>query len=306
MSFDQSPFAKSLYLSGTPKKPGSNDSNNEQSPSTPFSSTSSPKRTPIRQITGSRDSQSPKTPQSGVGSASKFSTPNAFKPSTPSQIPTGSWEHPSLKDIRKRTVNKELMIHKLLINGGILIALYLFSRGNNTAQLNNWFGFITHKYPQILTYSRYLYIGIQLLCFYNVLVSVSSLFEPKEKYDDLPITPNQRKLLGLPESPNSAKSSPSPPKYLKSSPQARVSPRPSPLSKSSSSPLSKSGQPITSSPNTPTNYSNNNNQQSVDKSNILNSSDSPNSTTGSTFTPTGRYLYMTDSPNRRTSFRKFQ
>lgn len=291
MSFENSPFAKSLYISGTPKKGGEKQAGGSGSPSG-SSQFVTPKRT-----TPSKGS--PSTPQS----ASKFSTPpNAYKPSTPSEVPTGSWEHPSLKDIRRRTVNKELVLRHVLINIAILVFIYLLSRLGKRGPLHFYIGWIESQGSILSAVVKYGHIGLQLLCFYNVVVGLSQLFQPPEKFDDLPITPSQRKLLGLPDSPNSAKSSPSPPRYLKSSPQARLSPRPSPLSKSSSSPLSKS----TAIFNTPSKSgsNSNNNTPSKQTTNAL-ASDSPNSSTGAApFTPTGRYLYMTDSPNRRSNLRR--
>lgn len=288
MSFENSPFAKSLYISGTPKKGGEKQVTGSPSNSSQFVT---PKRT-----TPSKGSSS--TPQS----ASKFSTPpNAYKPSTPSEVPTGSWEHPSLKDIRRRTVNKELVLRKVLVNIAVLISIYLLSRLGKSGPLNLYVDWIKSQGPVLSAVMTYGHIGLQLLCFFNVVMGVSQLFQPPEKFDDLPITPSQRKLLGLPDSPNSAKSSPSPPRYLKSSPQARVSPRPSPLSKSSSSPLSKSSAIF----NTPSKSGNNSNNNTPSKqtTNAL-ANDSPNSSSGTPFTPTGRYLYMTDSPNRRSSLRR--
>ncbi|KAA8897537.1 hypothetical protein TRICI_006717 [Trichomonascus ciferrii] len=283
MSFENSPFAKSLYISGTPKKSGG-----EKPVGGSPSQFVTPKRT-----TPSKDSPS---------SAGKFSTPpNAYKPTTPSEVPTGSWEHPSLKDIRRRTVNKELVLRKVLVNLGVLLSIYLLGRLARRTPLSLYLDWVRGQGPVLSAIATYGHLGLQLLCFFNVVVGLSQIFQPPEKFDDLPITPSQRKLLGLPESPNSARSSPSPPRYLKSSPQARVSPRPSPLSKTSSSPLSKS----TATFGTPSKNGNNSNTNtpSSKQTNTL-ANDSPNSASGTPFTPTGRYLYMTDSPNRRSSLRR--
>jgi nucleoporin POM34 len=291
MSFENSPFAKSLYISGTPKKGGEKQVTGSPSGGSQF-------------VTPKRTTTTTPSTKGSPQSASKFSTPpNAYRPSTPSEVPTGSWEHPSLKDIRRRTVNKELVLRKVLVNIAVLISIYLLGRlakRGGGGSLSVYVDWIKSQGPILSTVMTYGHVGLQLLCFFNVVVGLSQIFQPPERFDDLPITPSQRKLLGLPDSPNSAKSSPSPPRYLKSSPQARVSPRPSPLSKSSSSPLSKGSAVF----NTPSKSANNSNTNTPSKQTNGLSNNSPNSATATPFTPTGRYLYMTDSPNRRSSLRR--
>jgi nucleoporin POM34 len=289
MSFESSPFAKSLYLSGTPKK-GSNSQ-----PSTP---TNQPLR---RLISGTRSGSSPDSlPATPI-------IPNAYKPSiTPNSVPTGYWEHPSLKEIRKRTVNKELVLRQVFINAILLAGLYMCKE---RIKKWTWIADLIESYPQVLYYTSYLLTGFQLLLVYNILAGIKSLIEPQEKFDDLPITPHQRKLLGLPDSPTSSKSTPSPPKYLKSSPHARTSPRPSsPLSHSptATTPISKlnsststilKGSPSTPSPvaynlvKRPTGATVTNVSSSATNS-------SPKSSQKPSFTPSGRFMYMTDSPKR--------
>ncbi|CAN6645293.1 hypothetical protein TRVA0_021S00430 [Trichomonascus vanleenenianus] len=248
MSFENSPFSKSLYLSGTPKK-----QRQAMAPSTPMG------KPETAQTPSSRPLAAPATPQSqirspgGPESAQKY-TPNASKPSTPSKMPTGHWEHPAMKDVMKRTVNKELVLRKSLINAGLLVASYFGDR-----IVRKWTQsspiYIATEFPEVATAWWYLWTALQVLFAYNILIGVYQLLRPQESFDDLAFTPSQRKLLGLPESPKtvSPADTASPPRYLKSSPHTRISPRPSPLSKSTTAGLT--GSPLSKFVNSPSKFS---------------------------------------------------
>lgn len=97
-------------------------------------------------------------------------------------------------------------------------------------------------------YSTYAYHAIQILFMYNVVVALLPLFRATDDISDIPLTPAQRKLLGLP--PSSAPPTPgsnyiTPPRYHRT-------PTPlsgSPVSKAnySNSPLSGKGSPTSGS-----------------------------------------------------------
>jgi nucleoporin POM34 len=97
-------------------------------------------------------------------------------------------------------------------------------------------------------YATYTYHLVQILLVYNIIVALFPLFRPLDDISDIPLTPAQRKLLGLP--PSSAPPTPgsqyiTPPRYKRT---------PTPLSGSagskggySSPPLSGKGSPTSGS-----------------------------------------------------------
>uniref|UniRef100_A0A060T1Z7 ARAD1C28028p n=1 Tax=Blastobotrys adeninivorans TaxID=409370 RepID=A0A060T1Z7_BLAAD len=344
MPFDKSPFAKALYESGTPKKqkavapnsPHTPLTNGSNSQSIKTASWSSP-RTPTQKITGA-----PSTPGSadaGLRSSlspgpsslrpSSPSLPNAYKPTGSKEAPTGSWEHPSLRDIRRRTVNKELALRKAIINGSIIVAMYILS--HLVPRNNSIVKSLIDDLSSVVSKLKLVWTAVMLICAVNVVLSLFKVIQPPERFDDLPLTPSQRKLLGLPQSPHaSPTAAPSPPKYAKSSPQARVSPRPSPLSKSSSfssSPLRPVGSPRIGSPrldsaraqqtqqaqqaqDTPTKLpklpiapssvnGTNNSSPNATLQSVASQASGGNSS--STYSPSGRFMYLAESPNNRRS-----
>jgi nucleoporin POM34 len=248
MSFEKSPFAKTLYASGSRKRVGiSLDNTGLTTPSptgSQFGELPSPASPPISSYTEdivqnsfyknmynvSRSKSIPSTPVTPI--------PNTFRKSSPGSVPTGSWEHPSLQEIRGRIISKELVLKKVVTNVFLLAVSVVLS---NIASRLPFCPAIKETYPKGGSYTSYALYLFYLLCLYNIGSGFSVLVKPQEKFEDLPITPSQRKLLGLPQSPKSAKTSPTPPKYVKSSPQARVSPRASPLSRrlSTSSPFAR-------------------------------------------------------------------
>jgi nucleoporin POM34 len=105
-------------------------------------------------------------------------------------------------------------------------------------------------------YAKYSYHGLQLIFTYNTIVAVSPLFRKKDDLSDIPLTPGQRKLLGLPQNskpPTPGSQYSTPPRYAKTptplsgSPGSRRSYSNSPLSASGSttgSPFSPSASPL--------------------------------------------------------------
>jgi nucleoporin POM34 len=108
-----------------------------------------------------------------------------------------------------------------------------------------------HEGMALDPYATYTYHGLQLLFIYNTIVAFLPLLRKKDDLSDIPLTPGQRKLLGL--APSSKPPTPgshyaTPPRYAKA---------PTPLSGSPgsrgsypNSPLSASGS-ITGSPYSP-------------------------------------------------------
>lgn len=204
---------------------------NTSSWSTPGRSTASPPQTPVSKITGTAE-QGPSASSPSLSAAAALmaaggslpSTPNASKPPKPSSVPTGSWEHPSLAAIRSRTINKEQVLRTVFTN---IIGLVIFNVILNSASAASIIPeSITTELAKFSHITFYLVTALQCLFAFNITWNAYKLVKPQDTFEDLPLTPSQRKLMGLPDSPNAkVPANPaSPPRYVKSSAQTRYSP----------------------------------------------------------------------------------
>lgn len=99
---------------------------------------------------------------------------------------------------------------------------------------------LLHASASLQPYSTYLYVILRIILVYNIVVAVLPLVRRKDDLSDIPLTPAQRKLLGL--TPSATPPTPgsqyiTPPRYARS-------PTPhsgSPSSSYSNSPLSGRG-----------------------------------------------------------------
>jgi nucleoporin POM34 len=92
-------------------------------------------------------------------------------------------------------------------------------------------------------FSSYIYLAARVILIYNILVALLPLIRPKDNLDDIPLTPAQRKLLGLPASdapPTPGSQYVTPPRYART-PTSKSG---SPSSPFSNTPLSGKGSPI--------------------------------------------------------------
>lgn len=232
------------------------------------------------------------------------------------EVPTGYWEHPSLKYIRP--INKYVVTQRFLINLCTLLATQLLKE--YILRALNWVSGENKRVDQV---AQWAITGFLILTSFNIFVAFIQMIRPEDKYEDLPLTPSQRALLGLPESPSSAgKVSPTPPKYHKSSPGSvstlgNVKPnKPSPLSKIQSgpqpiqriigtSPGSSPWKSVNDTSNTssfsissPTYKYSKNAVQKIEPADTT--SALPVGTHSSSFSPSSKYLYRaTESPKRR-------
>ncbi|KTW29779.1 hypothetical protein T552_00984 [Pneumocystis carinii B80] len=145
--------------------------------------------------------------------------------------PIGFWRHPSLdiifKRVRKVGVNEET-IKRLIAN---VLAIIIIQWGKNYLNKKKFIEIYLKEYNSLKVYFKYLNIFIQVVLLYNVIEATLRLVRPKDTFLDLSLTPIQRKLFGL--DPHvfpsfSSNNTITPPRYVKSSPQTRQSPRPSP------------------------------------------------------------------------------
>ncbi|KAJ0388046.1 hypothetical protein COL922a_001029 [Colletotrichum nupharicola] len=99
----------------------------------------------------------------------------------------GTWRHPRLNEITRRrnaTTFSEKNVRKIAYN----IAFLLDNRIN----------------PSLRSYLGWAYYAIQLFPLVNIGMAMLPLFRPADDLADIPLTPAQRKLLGLPPSATAA------------------------------------------------------------------------------------------------------
>ncbi|KAK9451531.1 nuclear pore complex component-domain-containing protein [Limtongia smithiae] len=293
--YSQSPF-KSLYTPSPPR------TSSPLSPQTVKSANNISAR--------SRMQNNPSTPVATARSAvANVELPTASLVATPKEMPTGKWRHPAFDDINSRvdaTEFTQTTSRKMALNLLAWITYLVF-----VAAMRSW-PWMQELMAENEKFSRrmtYIGIALQLLFVWNIADGLIRLIKPRDKLADVPLTPSQRKLMGLDEYVKT--SSPSqpltPPKYVKSYPSSRESPRSSPL-------LKKSLHNLSSSPQTPQNGRGGPAQvtptrqlakqkepqtqpQPKQSPSTLPLSGTPGATG---FTPGGRYMYnLTDSPGRK-------
>lgn len=169
-------------------------------------------------------------------------------PTTPVVESPGTWRHPRLLEISKRQEactfgekNVKRIITNLLFIGVLVILHSLVKKALPSRR----------SAPQVWIYYGYLCYLVLAIPLYNIASNLSPLVRAKDDLSDIPLTPGQRKLLGLP--PSSAPPTPgsvysTPPRYKRtpsgSGPSARrqsfsASPKPahSPSTQGSPTPV---------------------------------------------------------------------
>lgn len=154
---------------------------------------------------------------------------------------SGTWRHPQFDEIARRqnaTTFSERNLKQAMYNMTGVVVLWVVARF-----LWNNFPSFFHEGMAFDPYATYTYHGLQLLFTYNTIIAFLPLFRKKDNLSDIPLTPGQRKLLGL--APSSKPPTPgsqyaTPPRYTKvptplsGSPASRGSYPTSPLSTSGS------------------------------------------------------------------------
>ncbi|KAK1538440.1 nuclear pore complex component [Colletotrichum paranaense] len=205
---------------------------------------------------------------SSSASRAAISTPVKSTPQKPTPIvdSPGTWRHPRLNEITRRrnaTTFSEKNVRRIALNVGFLLSLWLsqiFSRSYVPAQ---WFS------SSLRSYLGWAYYLVQLIPLVNIGMAMLPLLRSADDLSDIPLTPAQRQLLGLP--PSSAAATPdavysTPPRYsrtpsLAGSPASNRSFSGSPLSGRGSPALGSSfngnGQSYSPSPlhNSPSKFS---------------------------------------------------
>ncbi|OLN84922.1 Nucleoporin POM34 [Colletotrichum chlorophyti] len=210
------------------------------------------------------------------------STPVKSTPQKPTAIvdSPGTWRHPRLNEITRRrnaTTFSEKNVRRIALNVAFILGLWLsqlLSKSYIPAQwcvsrrqLSATHLTINRLSESLRSYLGWAYYLIQLIPLANIALAVLPLLRPADDLADIPLTPAQRKLLGLP--PSSAAATPdatysTPPRYsrtpsLAGSPASNRSYSGSPLSGRGSPALGASlnGQSYSPSPlnNSPSKFS---------------------------------------------------
>ncbi|KAK3378524.1 nuclear pore complex component-domain-containing protein [Podospora didyma] len=125
----------------------------------------------------------------------------------------GNWRHPKLTEITRRqskTVFSEKNVNQIVYNAGAL-ALLVASRSAIVPHVPAWIAT-----PEVTLYGGWFYIALLVIPLFNIAFALLPLFRSADDVSDIPLTPAQRQLLGLPPSskpttPNSVYSTP--PRY---------------------------------------------------------------------------------------------
>ncbi|KAI0403176.1 nuclear pore complex component-domain-containing protein [Xylaria palmicola] len=136
-------------------------------------------------------------------------------PATPTSESPGTWRHPRIQEITKRqraSAFSEKNIRHIFINLAFLVTLLIlhsFVKKGLPAK---------RSAPHARKYFEYTYYTLLAVPLLNIALNLWPLLRAKDDFSDIPLTPGQRKLLGLPPSstpptPGSAYSTP--PRYMR-------------------------------------------------------------------------------------------
>ncbi|RKF55990.1 Nucleoporin POM34 [Erysiphe neolycopersici] len=146
----------------------------------------------------------------------------SLQPTTPlsriisSSPQAGTWQHPRLDEIVSRQNASSFdkrNIKSILYNSGGIFAVIFTAR-----QVAKVFPSLLHESIPFKQYTRLLYYFVLAILVYNIIIAFLPLFRQLDDLADIPLTPAQRKLLGL--SPLSVAPTPgskfnTPPKYAR-------------------------------------------------------------------------------------------
>ena len=139
--------------------------------------------------------------------AAQTQTPNSLAASQ-TQIDTpGTWRHPRLDEITRRqraahfsTTNVRTIIFNILFLFATLITPPSYIRFFYDL-LSATLASIP---PSSIQWQDYGLTGLRLLCIANIVLALSPLYSQPDEMSDIPLTPSQRKLLGLNPTPASS------------------------------------------------------------------------------------------------------
>ncbi|KAJ1971694.1 hypothetical protein H4R34_005654, partial [Dimargaris verticillata] len=147
---------------------------------------------------------------------SDVASPRPGAPHSPEPAQQGRWVHPDfyrLSHLRQKQGVTATTFKRLQVNAGVLISLVILSY---TTPYTVARGFLTNVIGISSPWVAKLEFSVCLILSYNVLEMVWKFIKPGATYNELGLTPEQRRLLGLDPSVKPAPNSPppvSPPRY---------------------------------------------------------------------------------------------
>ncbi|TAQ87247.1 hypothetical protein B7494_g4410 [Chlorociboria aeruginascens] len=184
-------------------------------------------------------------------SPSRPSTPVTRKEGDPQTPETGTWRHPKFDEITRRQNASRFTdrnLNKVMYNIGGWIMLWVVGR------------YVWQTFPNLMLpgkllqpYANYIFHILQVSFAFNIISACMPLFRTIDDLSDIPLTPAQRKLLGLPPSskpPTPGSQYSTPPRYARTPTPLSGSPGSREKDIYSGSPLSGKGSPfsVSSSP----------------------------------------------------------
>ncbi|KAI6080254.1 NPCC-domain-containing protein [Hypoxylon rubiginosum] len=178
------------------------------------------------------------------------STPQKQSAATPVTDSPGTWRHPRMQEIVRRqeaATFTDKNVRRVAINVAILSIIILIH------------GLLARVLPAkksfpylVWYYSRYVYWAILFIPTFNIGTNLLPLVRHKDDLSDIPLTPSQRKLLGLP--PSSVQPTPgsvysTPPRFSRTPSISGSAGSKRSFSSSPRSPFSNQGSPIASNGN---------------------------------------------------------
>ncbi|KAI1437301.1 nuclear pore complex component-domain-containing protein [Xylaria sp. CBS 124048] len=127
----------------------------------------------------------------------------------------GTWYHPRLQEIRRRreaSTFTEKNINRIVVNVCLMFVLIVLHSLIEKALPPK------RSASQIRVYLRYINYALMALPSANIFINILPLVRTKDDLSDIPLTPGQRRLMGLP--PASGPSTPgsvysTPPRYMR-------------------------------------------------------------------------------------------
>ncbi|KAI0380802.1 NPCC-domain-containing protein [Hypomontagnella monticulosa] len=128
-----------------------------------------------------------------------ITTPQKSAPATPTVTDSpGTWRHPRLQEIIQRqnaSTFSDKNVRRIAINVIFLLACIIAHTLLGRVLPSK------KSLPQpVWKYIQYAYWALLAVPLFNIGTNLLPLFRPKDDFSDIPLTPGQRRLLGLPPS----------------------------------------------------------------------------------------------------------
>lgn len=128
-------------------------------------------------------------------------TPRPSLPATQFPESPGSWRHPRFDEIVRRqqaTAFSDRNVSKMAHNMTALAALWIIQKAVQLYFPLHYLPERLYPYWGYVTWGTYyILLATRMIILYNIFVALQPLVRPKDDLADIPLTPHQRKLLGL-------------------------------------------------------------------------------------------------------------